>query len=312
MVAADGSVLTGVDDGRVLRLDPVTSRVTVVADTGGRPLGLEWLPDGRLLVCDAEIGLLAIEINRASERPPTGVPTTGLGKVETLVDQVDGQQVRVCNNATVGADGTIWFTDSTARFDFAHWKADVIEHRGTGRVLRRDPDGATSTVCAGLQFANGVALNADESALFVAETGGYAVHRVELTGAGAGTREPVIENLAGFPDNVTLGNDGLIWVALASPRNAIVDRLSPLPPILRRAVWALPERVQPKPAFEVGLVALDPVTGSVVHNVAGHNPEFGVSTGVRDHNGTLWLGSLYATSIASFELSELLSDSEGH
>jgi sugar lactone lactonase YvrE len=305
LLAADGSVLTGVDDGRILRLDPETSHVTVVADTGGRPLGLEWLPDGRLLVCDAELGLLAVETNRNSEREPTAIPTTGLGKIETLVDQVDGQQVRICNNASVGADGTIWFTDSSARFDFAHWKGDLIEHRGTGRLLRRDPDGSTSTVCAGLQFANGVALNADESAIYVAETGAYALARIDLTGSSAGVREPVAENLPGFPDNVSLGDGGLVWVAIASPRNPIIDRLSPLPPLLRRAVWALPEKAQPKPAFEVGLVAMDPKDGSIVHNIAGQNPEFGVSTGVRERNGTVWLGSLSANSIASFELADL-------
>ena len=305
LIAEDGSVLTGVDDGRILRLDPETSQVTVVADTGGRPLGLEWLPDGRLLVCDAEMGLLTVEINRGSERPPTGMPTTGMGKVETLVDHVDGQQVRICNNAAVGADGAIWFTDSSARFDFAHWKADLIEHRGTGRLLRRDPDGSTSTVCAGLQFANGVALNQDESAMFVAETGSYAVHRVDVTGPNAGNREPLADNVPGFPDNLSLGDSGLIWVALASPRNPIIDRLSPLPPIFRRAIWALPEKAQPKPSFEVGLLGLDPVDGSVVHNLAGQNPEFGVSTGVRERKGTVWLGSLSATSIASFELADL-------
>ncbi len=277
----------------------------MVADTGGRPLGLEWLPDGRLLVCDAQVGLLAVETNRSSERPPTSLPTTGLGRVELLVDQVDGARVRICNNASVAADGTVYFTDSSARFDFDYWKGDIIEHRGSGRLLRRDPDGSTATVCAGLQFANGVALSADESAVFVAETGSYTLNRVELGGTHAGTREVVAANLPGFPDNATLGSDGLIWVAIASPRNPIIDRLSPLPGVLRKGVWALPEKAQPKPAFEVGIVALDPADNSIVHDVAGHHPEFGVSTGVREVDGTVWLGSLSAGAIASFALADL-------
>ena len=57
----DGSVLTGVVDGRVLRLQPSDGTVTEVADTGGRPMGLEWLPDGRLLVCDADRGLRRLQ-----------------------------------------------------------------------------------------------------------------------------------------------------------------------------------------------------------------------------------------------------------
>ena len=55
-----GRVVTGVDDGRVLRVGP-DGRVEVVADTGGRPLGIELLGDDRLLVCDARRGLLAVD-----------------------------------------------------------------------------------------------------------------------------------------------------------------------------------------------------------------------------------------------------------
>ena len=57
VVAGDGSVYTGTADGlvrRIRRFRDEPARVDVVADTGGRPLGVEWLPDGRLLVCDAE------------------------------------------------------------------------------------------------------------------------------------------------------------------------------------------------------------------------------------------------------------------
>ena len=120
---ADGSVLTGVDDGRILRLQPADGTVTVVADTTGRPLGLEWLPDGRLLVCDAYRGLLAV--------------TPGDGAVELLADVAGGLPIRFCNNAAVASDGTIWFTDSSQRFRFDVWKADILEHSGTGRLLRR-------------------------------------------------------------------------------------------------------------------------------------------------------------------------------
>src|SRR5512132_4509979 len=60
-----GRVLTGVADGRILRLAPDNTRVEVLADTGGRPLGLDWLPDGGLLVCDARRGLLRVDLDSA-------------------------------------------------------------------------------------------------------------------------------------------------------------------------------------------------------------------------------------------------------
>ena len=56
----EGSVYTGTVDGAVLRVGPDGS-VEQVGSTGGRPLGLEIDPEGRLLVCDAHRGLLRMD-----------------------------------------------------------------------------------------------------------------------------------------------------------------------------------------------------------------------------------------------------------
>ncbi len=288
LVAPDGTVITGIDDGRILRVDPTTGDVQTILETAGRPLGLEWLPDGRLLICDAEAGLLAADLTDAT--------------IEILTTVVDGRRVRICNNAAVASDGTIWFSDSSSRFDLDHWKGDLIEHSGTGRLIRRDPDGSATTIVTGLQFANGVALAPDESAVYVAQTGAYSLDRVPLSGAHEGRLERAVPVLPGFPDNISTGSDGLIWVAIASPRNAILDVLAPLPPILRKGVWALPDALQPKPVNYTGAIAFDPVTDTVVAAYATEVPAFGVSTGVRELDGTVWLGSLSASSIASFAI----------
>ena len=50
VVGADGTVWTGTEDGAIWALDPATGSTRRVADTGGRPLGIELLGDGRLLV----------------------------------------------------------------------------------------------------------------------------------------------------------------------------------------------------------------------------------------------------------------------
>src|SRR6266540_3759352 len=126
VVDEKGNVFTGVRDGRILRLTPDGRRLDTIADTGGRPLGIELYTDGRLLICDAGKGLLLAD--RAS------------GDIETLIPR--GRELRVCDNAAVTKDGTIYFTDSTSRFDLEHYVADLIEHSGTGRLLRRDPDGS--------------------------------------------------------------------------------------------------------------------------------------------------------------------------
>src|SRR4051812_818817 len=54
-VDSDGTVVSGIADGRILRVSP-DGHVDVVAHTGGRPLGIELAGDGELTVCDAQRG----------------------------------------------------------------------------------------------------------------------------------------------------------------------------------------------------------------------------------------------------------------
>ncbi|GAA4354514.1 SMP-30/gluconolactonase/LRE family protein [Angustibacter luteus] len=283
----DGSVLTGLVDGRILQVSPAGALVEV-ARTGGRPLGLEWLPDGRVLVCDAVRGLLALE------------PSSG--RLEVLADGVDGERFAFCNNAAVATDGTIYFTDSSRRFGVGTWRGAVLEHAGDGRLLRRTPDGAVDVVRDGLEFANGVALSADESWVAVAQTGGYTLERVDVRGDRQGEQERLVD-LPGFPDNIATGSDGLIWVAMASSRNRLLDRLHPRHPRLRHAVWAVPQRLQPGPDRMAWVMAFDP-SGALVHDRQGRVDGFFMTTGVREQDGVVWMGSLAASALAWFELGE--------
>src|SRR3954470_18387505 len=110
VVDADGWVLTGTEDGAVYRVRPDGGRIDLVGDTGGRPLGLELLPDGRLLVCDAAHGLLALD------------PANG--RTETLATLVRGQRMLVVNNAAVHSSGDVYFSDSSRVHRLEHWERD--------------------------------------------------------------------------------------------------------------------------------------------------------------------------------------------
>lgn len=284
LVDDKGNVFTGVKDGRILRLTPDGRRLDTVADTGGRPLGIEQYPDGRLLVCDAARGLLLVD--RSS------------GAVEVLVAR--GPELRLCNNAGVAADGTVYFTDSTSRFDLDDYMADLLEHSGTGRLLRRDPDGTVSTLLTGLHFANGVALAPDESYVIVAQTGAYRLDKVHLTGPKAGQSVVIDDNLPGFPDNISTGTDGLIWIAIASPRDRLLDQSSRLHPALRKGIWALPAQLRPKEKRTVWVRAINGETGHLVREYFDTPDNFHMVTGVREHDGTVYVGSLEERAIATF------------
>ena len=138
VVAPEGTVYTGTEDGAIWAVDPQTGSTRRVADTGGRPLGLELFGSGHLLVCDAVRGLLRVS------------PTSGT--VEVLLDLVDGAAMRFCNNAAVARDSTIWFSDSSLHYGIAQWKDDFVQDTRTGRLLRRDPDGTVTVAIEGLAF----------------------------------------------------------------------------------------------------------------------------------------------------------------
>lgn len=282
-IASDGTVFTGLSDGRILRLSPPDGKASVIANTGGRPLGIEIDQDGSLVVCDAHRGLLRVD--------------PGNGAITTLVDTVAGRRLLFTNNSAIASDGSIYFSDTSTRFPLEQFKGDLLEHSGTGRLLRWSPSGDTEVLLDGLDFANGVALSLDESAVYVAETGGYRVRRLRLAGPNAGSHDVLIDNLPGFPDNMSTGGNGVLWVAIASQRNALLDRLLPGPGILRRVVWALPDRLQPEASRIVFVIGVND-QGQVVHNLQAPGDRYHYVTGVREHDGWLYLGSLVDSAIA--------------
>lgn len=299
IVGPDGRIWTATADGAVIATTPDGRFSERVLDTGGRPLGLEWLPDGRLLVCDARRGLLAADVG-------------GAGAIEELVTHVDGRALVFTNNAAVAADGTIWFSDSSRRWGVDAWKSDLIEHTRGGRLLRRDVDGTVTTVLDGVAFANGVALLEDESAVIVAELALRRLRRVELSGgqpvAGhvvgseGGDAEPppeqlFITDLPGYPDNISRGSDGLIWSAIASPPDPALGLLQRGPKPVRDLALRLPEALKPTPQRTARVTAHD-ATGRLVHDLSADATEWHMATGVREQDGRVWLGSLVEPAIA--------------
>jgi sugar lactone lactonase YvrE len=206
-----------------------------------------------------------------------------------------------CNNAAVASDGTIWFSDSSTRFGIDRWKDDFVQNTTTGRLLRRDPDGTLEVVLDGLRFSNGVALSAAEDFVAVAECAGRTVVRLWLTGGRAGQQDFLCQDLPGYPDNIARGSDGLIWVAIASPRDPLVERLQRGPVWLRRQVTRIPERLQPKPKRTVRVQAYDDA-GMLVHDVDVSTADYHMVTGVREHDGRVWMGSLEEPAVAFHQL----------
>lgn len=299
VVGDDGRVWTGTADGWVVAVTPDGRHAERVVSTGGRPLGLEWLPDGRLLVCDARRGLLAVDVR-------------GSAAVEELVTRVDGAPLVFTNNAAVAADGTIWFSDSSRRWGIDAWKADLITHTRGGRLLRRDVDGTVTTVLDGVAFANGVALLADESAVLVAELALRRIRKVALVDGRPADGHVVgtdglaadvppdglfVSDLPGYPDNISRGSDGLVWSAIASPPDPVLGLLQRAPARVRELARRLPDALQPAPRRTARVTAHD-ASGRLVHDLEADAGSWHMATGVREHEGRVWLGSLVEPALA--------------
>jgi sugar lactone lactonase YvrE len=284
VVDAEGRIWTGVEDGRIVRISPDGGEPAVVADTGGRPLGLAVARDGRLLICDSPRGLLALDPDS--------------GKLDVLVSAVAGRRLQFCSNVTETSTGTIYFTESTSAFPYSYYKGAALEARGRGALFRLDDDGSVTTLADNLYFANGVTLTADESAVVFAETMARRLSKFWLTGPHAGSVTPLVQHLPGYPDNISTGPDGRIWTAIVSPVNAIAERLAPRAPVLRRLMWRLPYRLLPNMAAEVWAVGFDADNGAVVGGLHTRHPSFGLTTGVVQSDGRLWLACIGAPAVA--------------
>ncbi len=280
---AQGRLVTGLADGRVVRLAVGSDAAEVLVDTHGRPLALAYHPDGRLIICDAHRGLLALDLQ---------------GKLETLATTEGGVPFKFTDDLDIDADGVIYFSDASAHFSVEHFTEDLLEHQTSGRLLKYDP--ATKQVTRlgeGLSFANGVALGPDAQWVVVAEMGAYRLWKIWLKGERAGQKELFIV-LPGFPDNVRYSKSRRVfWVALGSPRNPLVDSLAGWPSV-RKAIARLPKAVQPAPERHAFVVAVDE-NGQAVETLQyraadSYSP---VST-VLEHDGWLYLGSFIRDGVA--------------
>lgn len=285
-VSADAVLYAGTLAGDIVRVFP-DGRVQRWVETGGRPLGMVFDHRGNLIVADAVRGLLSVSPG---------------GQVTLLSREAEGTPFRFTDDVAVAPDGTIYFTDASARFGYTDYSLDLLEMRPHGRLLQYSPrTGKARTLLGNLYFANGVVVSPDGDYLLVAETWKYRILRYWLTGPRAGRAEVFADNLPGFPDNLAVDADGHYWVAFPTRRNDSVDALH-RSPWLKNLVAKLPERFRPAPepyglvmAFDDrgrALISLHDTQGLHLREITSANP----------HDGYLYFGSLHNDRIGRLPL----------
>ncbi|CAN7499655.1 SMP-30/gluconolactonase/LRE family protein [Neorhizobium sp. LjRoot104] len=294
-IGPDGKLYAAMTSGNLLRMDADGGNRQVFANTGGRVLGFDFDADGRMIAADAMKGLLAIDAH---------------GDVSLLTDRVTADDpIGYANSIVVSPDGTVYFTQSSARFLPAAWGGtleasvlDIIEQAATGRVLAFDrATGSTRIVGHGLSFANGIALSSDGQSLLVNETGRYRIWKIETSAkdldvrSGSPQARVLLDNLPGYPDNLMRGRDGRIWVGLFRPRNPAADSLSERP-FLRKILLRLPRSFLPTGELYSHVFAIDE-EGHVTEDLQDPGSAYPETTGATETADRLYIHSLHAPAI---------------
>ena len=291
----DGWIYAALDNGDLIRLTVDGRQIARVANTGGRVLGFDFDHRGDLIAADAYQGLLRI---------------TPQGQVSLITRQVSSNDSVVFVDAVaVSPDGRIYFTEASQRFRPGPWGdpmaaslAEILEQKGNGRVMVHDPKaGTTEVVATGLVFANGILVADDGRSLLVAETGRYRVWRIPATARQLDVRVPghgariLLDNLPGFPDNLTKGESGRYWLGLIKGRSTLSDALAPWPGI-RNISFRLPHALLPVPRAYGHAVAFDD-TGTVMRSLQDPDGRYPDVTGITEVDGTLYVHSLVSSAL---------------
>lgn len=280
-------VYSGEVDGDIIRVNLQSKNTEVIANTGGRPLGMQIHPNGELIIADAIKGLLSLNLQSK--------------KVSLLTKSYQDEELKFVDDLDIDTSGVIYFSDASSKYGFDEVMNDIMEHRPHGALYTYDPSTAkTELLLDDLYFANGVALAEDESFLFINETGNVSISKFWLKGPMAGTREFVNDNLPGFPDNITRGSNGIFWLTLVSPRQQSLDDIMPNT-FIRKLIMKLPASMHPAPVHYACVVGLDD-NGKVKYNYQSSHPKFVEITSVTEHNGKIYFGSLVDTGIAYYSI----------
>lgn len=283
----DSLLYTAYEDGRIVRFSLDGKKMAGFANTGGRPLGLQFDAQGNLIVADQYKGLLLVD---------------PLGAVRVLADEVAGTKIFFADHLDITSDGIIYFSDASQRNHDI--ETEVWELQPTGRLLSYNPTTKKTKIeLEGMRFANGIALGPNDEYLLITETFGMKINKFWLKGAKKGTKEVWVNELPGFPDNISYNDKGIFWVAIPNLR---LPEFEPLydKPFLRKVLKRLPSFMinAPEPT-KYGMVIGFDESAKVVENLQDPSGNLQMITSANEFDGTLYLGSLWMSSVGKYNLS---------
>jgi sugar lactone lactonase YvrE len=167
---------------------------------GRGPAGLgwavNWLPDGRMLICGPELVRVEPDGTRIPHADLSHISPHGFAEM------------------TVDGRGNIYL--NSINFDFAaDFDSVMSSGRAPGKIALVTPDGSAREVADGLAFPNGMVVTPDNTTLIVSESFAGRLSAFDIGEDGSlSNRRVWADGVA--PDGICLDADGCIW-ASSSP-----------------------------------------------------------------------------------------------
>jgi len=284
----------------------------IVASSVGRPLGGKFLPGTKILYfADALLGLC--RVNLANDFPKIELVATEVKTPSGILSPI-----LYADDVDIGKSGMVYFSDASTipperdpdrSYDVLYsYKVDLLRGIKSGRLLRYNPTTDETVILAdGIWFANGVAVDKDETFVLVSETSMFRVLKYHLSGPKDGHLEVILDMLPGHTDGVDCISSGHCLVALPSPVTNIQKMLFKMPPMIAAALQSLlmmlPKAMSPGLLRYGGFVEFDPYSGTVKRIVQDPKGEEIVGiTSVTEHKGKVYLGSLENEFVGVYQL----------
>ncbi|MEM9443011.1 MAG: SMP-30/gluconolactonase/LRE family protein, partial [Pseudomonadota bacterium] len=195
-IGPDGWIWCGSENGEILRIDPDGKKIECVASTGGFTLGLAFLGDEALFICD----LKSAAIFR-------------LDLVSRQLKRFTKDGIKIPNYPVIDIQrGRLLVSDSfhPETPGPGIWAYDL--QTGEGGLWYDEP----------MMFANGLALAPDGQSLFACETFARQITIIPILSEGrAGASRPFVTDLPGLPDGIAFDDHGDLYCGCYEPSRVV-------------------------------------------------------------------------------------------
>jgi sugar lactone lactonase YvrE len=276
-------------DGKILKINP-DGKIEIFYDAGSWVAGLHFDNQNNLIALSHKQGLISISPQK---------------KVTVLAHQDDkGRPFLIPNGLDIDSKQNIYFTNtsSESRYTIKYGRKLILEMKPNGGLYQYNPvTKEVKTLIDGTYFGNGVVVSQDETFLLMVETTQYRVLKYWLKGENAGKTEVFMNNLHGFPNGISIRQDGTFWLGFTTKRNDALDKIHSKPG-MKKFVYGLPKWLQPK-EDKFGMVMHISENGTILNTFFDSTgiamPEAG---SVKEQNGFLYMGGDNLPFIGKYKL----------